>query len=195
MFEDLEDDFMEEEELVEAESPPEESSNRGFLIAVGVLGALTVLAIICLGIYLVVIAPRSNNNRAEQQTQASFNETTTYQMEVAAAQTLEAQAWTDTPTVTVEPTETTAPTAVLAQATDTPAEPTEDPRTATVAALLTEAALQPTAETPMTTLTSLPTALPTTGFAEDFGITGLVILAGLAIIVIFLARRLRVANT
>jgi LPXTG-motif cell wall-anchored protein len=64
---------------------------------------------------------------------------------------------------------------------------TVDPRTATVSALLTQAASTATTRTPTVT------ALPVTGFAEDVGVPGLVGLALVLIVVIFLARRLRTA--
>ena len=78
------------------------------------------------------------------------------------------------------------PTQVLAAPTIS-ASPTAD-RTATVAFLLTEAAAG--------RLTVTPTAsgLPNTGFADDFGVPGMVGLALVLIVVIYLARRLRTAS-
>jgi LysM repeat protein len=78
------------------------------------------------------------------------------------------------------------PTPLLAVPTDTPV-PTVDPRTATVAALLTQAAIAQQTTVPTST------ALPTTGFVEDVGIPGLLGMALLLVVVIFLARRLRSA--
>ena len=78
------------------------------------------------------------------------------------------------------------PTQVLAAPTIS-ASPTAD-RTATVAFLLTEAAAG--------RLTVTPTAsgLPNTGFADDVGVPGMVGLALVLIVVIYLARRLRTAS-
>jgi LPXTG-motif cell wall-anchored protein len=78
------------------------------------------------------------------------------------------------------------PTPVLAAPT-IGASPTAD-RTATVSFLLTEAAIGK--------LTVTPTAsgLPATGFADDVGVPGLVGLALVLIVVVFLARRLRTAS-
>jgi hypothetical protein len=77
---------------------------------------------------------------------------------------------------------------VVAQptATNTPlATNTPDPATATVAAGLTRVA----AATATVIFTS--TALPVSGFADEFGFPGLVIAAMVLVAVIFLARRLR----
>lgn len=69
-----------------------------------------------------------------------------------------------------------------------------DARTATVQVLLTQAAMA----SGQTTSTLVPgttaTALPTTGFAEDAGLPGLLGISALLIVVIFLARRMRAAN-
>jgi LysM repeat protein len=79
-------------------------------------------------------------------------------------------------------------TPVLASPTVSPPSPTID-RTATVAALLTEAAAGKLTATPTTS------ALPTTGFVEDVGVPGLLGIALVMILLIFLARRLRTANS
>jgi LPXTG-motif cell wall-anchored protein len=77
----------------------------------------------------------------------------------------------------------TTPTPVLAAG----ASPTAD-RTATVAFLLTEAAVG------RLTITPTASGLPSTGFADDMGVPGLVGLALVLIVVVFLARRLRTAS-
>lgn len=38
-------------------APPEESSNRTFLIAAGILGFIVLISIACLALYALVIAP------------------------------------------------------------------------------------------------------------------------------------------
>jgi hypothetical protein len=92
-------------------------------------------------------------------------------------------------------TTTPVPTAVVSVATATN---TPDPlgaggfgtpaaATATVGAALTQAALA------QQTIVVTTTALPNTGFADDVGIPGLVTMALAFVIVILLARRLRVA--
>jgi len=59
--------------------------------------------------------------------------------------------------------------------------------TATVGAALTQAAIAQLTIVPTTT------ALPNTGFLDDYGVSGLVTMALAFVIVILLARRLRIA--
>ena len=94
---------------------------------------------------------------------------------------------TDTPTMTPRSTSTPvlAPTNTPEP---TPGEGTPDPAaTATVAALLTQQAggtLVPTA-----------TALPDTGFADDVGVPGLLLITGVLMVIIILSRRLRTSSS
>lgn len=164
--------------------PPEESGNRTFLIVAGILGGITVLALACIAAYAFFVLPKQRSDR-----EAQIATLTAQAIDVATAAARTAIAAAATPTFT----RTTAPTAtmvvrtstpVMAVATDTPV-PSADPRTATVAALLTQAASAPNVAT--------STALPTTGFVEDMGIPGLLGMAVLLVVVIFLARRLRTA--
>jgi hypothetical protein len=163
--------------------PPEESSNRTFLIAAGILGGIVLLSIACLAGYGLLILPRQNAaNQQAATAQAAQN------LQVAQALTATSEALLiPTATVTLPPTQTP----VIAQATATTAviTTTPDPATATVAAALTQAA--------QAQLTHVPTstALPGTGFADEYGAPGLVILGMTLVGVIFLARRLRVSPT
>ena len=156
--------------------PPEESSNRTFLVAAGILGGIVLLSIACLAGYALLILPSQRANQQEAATaQAAQN------LQVAQALTATAQALSfPTATLTPRPTNTPVVSQPTAISTTSP-----DPATATVAAALTQAA--------QAQLTHLPTstALPATGIADEYGAPGLAI-AGLALIlVIFLARRLR----
>jgi len=164
--------------------PPEESSNRTFMIVAGILGGITVLALACIAAYAFIVLPRQRAQR-----EASIATLTAQADEVSRALTSTAVAAAIVPTSTNTPlpTATLARTAtpLLAVATNTPV-PSSDPRTATVAALLTQAAA-------VTQATS--TALPTTGFADEVGMPGLLGMAVLLIVVIFLARRLRTASS
>jgi len=163
--------------------PPEESSNRTFLIVAGILGGITVLALVCIAIYAFFILP---GQRAGREAQIATLTAQANEVSKALTSTAIAAAFTPTSTKTAQPSPTVVRstlTPVLAEPTDTPV-PSSDPRTATVAALLTQAAAS-------TQVTS--TALPTTGFADEVGIPGLLGLAVLLIAVIFLARRLRTA--
>ncbi len=163
-------------------APPEESSNRTFLIAAGILGFIVLISIACLALYALVIAP---GQKRKQEAAVSAQSTQNAQIAGALTATFQAQ---------ILPTETLTPlpsaTPVLAQPTETvtPLPPTSDPATATVAAALTQAA--------QAQLTVVPTStgLPGTGFADEYGVPGLVILAIVLVAVILLARRLRAAS-
>lgn len=167
--------------------PPEEADNRTFLIAAGVLGGITLLSLICMAIYAILIVPGRRNAQNAQLTEIAAQNT---QAAVAQIQTMTASVPTATSTPTTTRTPTASPTAVIAQATNTPnVSPTVGPRTATVAALLTQAALQ--------TQTVLPTstALPDTGFADDVGAPSLLALGVVFMAIIFLVRRMRTATS
>jgi len=151
--------------------PPEESGNKTFLLVV-------LLSIVCLAAYGLYFLPRQTAARnASQSTLVAQN--------LQVNQALTAKALTNLPqsTATLEPTNTP----VFQQSTGTLAP--ADPQTATVAAALTQAAQA------QLTVTSLPTStlLPDTGFIDDVGAPGLAVMAIALVVVILLARRLRVA--
>jgi LPXTG-motif cell wall-anchored protein len=172
---------MQPEEPEESPPPEEGGGNRTFLIVAGIIGAIMLLSLVCLALYALWYAPRQRDQQATQV--ASINAQNT-QVAIAAEQTSQAAKITPTSTQpAVLPTST--PTPVVAAPTQGPPTPTID-RTATVAALLTEAAAG--------NLTATATALPDTGFADDVGIPGLVGLALLLIVVVFLARRFRMVG-
>ena len=160
-------------------NPPEESSNRTFLFVAGALGLLVLLGLLCIGGY--VFFRNSSNQQAES---TAIVQVTQQQATVQAGvtQTIVAQNLTQTAAVTntIPPTNTP----VIAQATAT-ASPTPDPATATVAAAFTQLAVS--------TQTIIPTstALPNTGFVDEFGAPGLMLAAVALVVVIFLVRRLR----
>ncbi len=159
--------------------PPEESSNRTFLIAAGILGGIVLLSIACLAGYAILILPSQQAKQGQAATaQAAQN------LQVAQALTATAQALI-VPTATITPPPTQTPVIAQATATAVPSTDTPDPATATVAAALTQAA--------QAQLTHVPTstALPGTGLADQYGAPGLVLMGMALIGVIFLARRLR----
>jgi len=160
-------------------NPPEESSNRTFLLAAGGLGALVLLGLLCIAGYLFF------RNSSNQQTEATAAFQLTQQqvtIQAGVTQTSVAQALTQTAAVTntVPPTNTP----VIAQATAT-LTATANPATATLGAAFTQIA--------NSTQTIIPTstALPNTGFADDVGAPGLIGIAIALVVVIFLVRRLR----
>lgn len=159
--------------------PPEENSNRTFLIAAGILGGIVLISLACLaGYYFLNILPNKGNASANATAQAVQN------AQVAQALTATAQALSF-PTATVTPTVTPLVAQPLPSATLAPS--TQDPATATIGAAFTQAALAQLTHVPTST------ALPGTGFADQYGAPGLVIMGMVLIAVIFLARRLRIA--
>jgi hypothetical protein len=160
--------------------PPEESSNRTFLIVAGILGGIVLLSIACLAGYALLILPQQTASRSQAATAQAVQN-----LQVAQALTSTAQALI-LPTATVTPPPTETPVIAQATATVVVSTDTPDPATATVAAALTQAA--------QAQLTHVPTstALPGTGLADQYGAPGLVVMGMALVAVIFLARRLRV---
>jgi hypothetical protein len=164
----------------DTQPPAEEGNNRTFLIAAGVLAGVVFLTIVCLAIYALVIGPRAAASKANQQATVEA-----HNLQISQAMTSTAQVALWTPTGLPSPTPTA--TEVVAQATPSPTS-MYDSLTATMAALYTQAAISQL--TPTSTLVA-PLALPKGGFADEFGIPGLVMMAAILLVVIFLARRLR----
>ncbi len=160
--------------------PPEESNNRTFLIAAGILGGIVLLSIACLAGYVLLIAPSQSASQHQAATAQAVQN-----LQVAQALTATAQALI-IPTATITPPPTDTPVIAQATLTTVPSTNTPDPATATVAAALTQAA--------QAQLTHVPTstALPGTGLADQYGAPGLVVMGMALIGVIFLARRLRI---
>ncbi len=183
----------------ENEAPPSNSSdNRGFILAVGVLAGIFLLALVAMAVVGVVIIPR---NRAQESTRVALindnNTATVFALTDIAAKSVKTATSTPLqPTATLTSTATIKPSAtkVVAVATNTtnPLLAGVDPRTATVSALLTQAAEAKTTIT--TTVFPSSTALPTTGFIEDAGIPTLLGVAAFLVVVIFLVRRMRASS-
>lgn len=192
-FDDLDFEEMDADDSITTE----DQGNRTFLIVAGILGGILLLALIAIAAYAVLFLP---GREGAQQTQVAAINATNTAIAVQSEQTAVAKQTqplrTNTPTVTTVPTETATPaqeatatsTPVVAP-TDTPVVETDtpSPETATVAALLTQQAAEEEAGTPDPTAT----ALPDTGFADDVGVPGLLALAAVLLMVIFLSRRLR----
>lgn len=169
---------------------PEESSNRTFLMAAGGLGALLVLSMICLAVYALVLAPAQREARATEVVEINLQNTQTAQTQTAEAIQL-TPSRTPTSTETPLPTSTVVPTQVIVLPTYTPTPfltlPTLAPETATAAAQQTLEAIEGGGGA----FTPTPTALPATGFADEVGLPSLVIMGGILLAVIFIARSLR----
>lgn len=170
--------------------PEESNNNRTFMIAVGILAGIILLSVACLvGVYLFGRGGNSGTADADATANAA-NVTATANAFIQGALTATAQAILPTTTTTPVP-----PTAVVSVATATN---TPDPlgaggfgtpaaATATVGAALTQAAIA------QQTIVVTTTALPKTGIADEYGLPGLVAMTLAFVIVILLARRLRVA--
>jgi len=190
-FEDMDFEEIGSEETISTSR----GSNRTFVIVAGILGGILLIALLAIAAYAVLYLPSRDTG---QQTQvAEINATNTAVAEEAQLTAIAKQVtMTPTSTATSPPTNTPSPTMVPSSTstpvlapTNTP-DGTEDPAaTETVAALLTQQAGGGGA-TPIPTAT----ALPDTGFADDFGVPGLVLVAGILMVIIILSRRLRTST-
>jgi predicted ABC-type sugar transport system permease subunit len=177
----------------EAPLPEESNNNRTFMIAVGILSGIILVAVACLaGVWFFT----QRNSTTAQQTDAAATASQT----AVAVQAVIDQSLTATFVAAIKPTTTSTlpPTATPPVA---PASPTNTPdpanplglvgtqaaATATVGAAYTQAALA-AQFTPVPTTT----ALAGTGFADEYGLPGLVVMALAFVIVILFARRLRI---
>lgn len=169
--------------------PPEKANNRTFMIAVGILGGLVFITIICLLLYAFILGPRlaASNGNAQATAEA-------HNLQIAQAMTATMNAVMATPSATAtqvpKATETPSPTPVVYIPTQT-ATTVYDSLTATMEALYTQAAMAQL--TPTSTLVSPEGSLPEGGFADEYGLPGLIIAAAGLVIVILLARHLRSA--
>jgi len=212
---------FEEEPTGQPAPSPSGGGNRTFLTALGVIGIIFVLAVAAVVVFALFVLPQRNASRVNTAAQINAQNTATalaatQQMAAALAKpsatALVAKVVaTSTPVVAIaSKTPTLAATAVSTQGVQVGA---GDPvaRTATVAALLTQAAgasgnpaartatvsallTQAAKGTVVATPKATSTALPSTGFADEVGLPGLLGLAALLIVVVFAARRMRLAN-
>ncbi len=211
------DDFLNtEEEETEAEGG--EKKNRTFLIGVGLLGGLLLLAIAAFVVWAMVLNPRQTAQRAEENAQVmATNEAVLIAMQ--QTQTVEAMpASTSTATSTPKAELPATPTPVI-RATNTPAPGGENGAvgggegdtggaaggtpgagTPTVAATATVSARATATPAPGTTAVSKSISTPTSttatpGATPDTGIGEvlLIVAAGLLAALVIFARKLRQA--
>lgn len=166
----------------------EESPNRTFVIAAAAIGGLLIVSLICLAGYAFIIAPRQRAAQEQEPTEIALQNTL-----VAEGMTQTAEAASGVATGTPVPTSTSTSL------------PTDTPTPLPTATSMTSALLTATAEAQATAQaqgpTSAPaasataTALPQTGFAEDVGLPGLLVAAGILIVVILISRALRGRST
>jgi cytoskeletal protein RodZ len=143
--------------------PEEPRRNRTFwFFLIGLLG-IVIISVIGILLWINVFSPRQQEARNTQATQT------------AAALTEMAVAQVPTSTVVQLPSSTPGPTNTQALT-----------RTSTPEVLATTSV--PTIEP---TITPTPTALPSTGFADEIGLPGLVSLGITLVVIAFVARRIR----
>jgi hypothetical protein len=177
-------DEVDDQSTVDDATPPEESGNKTFVIAAGILGVMVLLTCIGVAVYGFYFLPKQTAARnASQATQVAQEQQVSQGLTEQALSVMLSQVPEASPTVL--PTETP----VFQQATSTVV--LIDPQTATVAAALTQAAQAQLTVTGMPTSTLLPNNMPNTGFIDDVGGPGLVVMSIALVIVILLARRLR----
>jgi len=193
-FDNLDFDDVSSEETISTSR----GSNRTFLIVAGILGGILLIALLAIAAYAVLFLPGRDTGQQTQVAEVIATNTAIAeeaQLTAIAKQVTSTPTFTDTPEPTNTPTMTPSSTStpVLASTNTpepTPGEGTPDPAaTATVAALLTQQAggggtLVPTA-----------TALPDTGFADDVGVPGLLLITGVLMVIIILSRRLRTSSS
>lgn len=210
-FEEYQDSFRED---TPGNNGEKKGPNRTFMTILIIVGSIFVLAIIVLVAFVLISRSRSAE-RFQQQAATINAENTAIAEQASATAAVLIQRMTEK---AMPPTWT--PTSVIAQPTNTPKPPTATvpgiadsaARTATIAAFLTQvsqatsgpttAATRVATRTPTRTGTrvtgtprSTSTALPTTGFADEVGLPGLFGLALALVVIIVLARRLRVSTS
>lgn len=180
-------------DIEEEGGTPEEASNRTFLIVAGVFGAIVVLSLICLVLFVVFkVLPDRNNKSKDATAQAQRN----IDIMKGVTQTALALQWTATPTQTKVPPTVTPTTKVTDTPVIKPSSTPTSPNEATMQALYKMATETKAAQGKATlTFTPAATSLGDTGFADQVGAPALLGLAAVLIVVIFLARRLRTVNS
>lgn len=206
---------LDDNELFEEQPAPQRpngngSSNRPFIIGVGILGAVVVFSILAIIAYVILFRPRTTSDLQNQAAEIQARNTA---ISLIASQTAEVEQKASTQkaapsTTPVIPTATAViamPTATSVAGTQATSVAGQDPaiRTATVAAFQTQAAAT-LMGTPGSVGTQIalgtlvpqvtPTTLPTAGFMDEVGLPALLGAAIGLIVIIFLARRLRFSN-
>ena len=168
----------------EPSQPEKQPSGKNFLLAIGILGVILILALVLLLLIAPNIIAQQRASSLEQAAQINAANTAT---SMAATANAQAQAVTPTKAVVLGASNATK-TPVILIATSTPkvvGAQLSANELATVSALQTQIAANGGGTTPT------PTALPNSGFADDYGLPGMVGLAAILIAVVLVSRRLR----
>jgi hypothetical protein len=184
--------------------PPEKPTGGGrpFVIVITVIGVLLLVALVGLGIVLLNKNPSASTDQAARVNAQNTQIAAAATEQVRIAQLQQTVDAAKIPTNTLVPTATASPAVVntsvvaIPTATDTPVPPTATvssaDQTKTSAALTKPVGGSGTGGTGTPQTTS--TALPTTGFADQAGIPGMIGLTVLLLVVILVARRMRVST-
>jgi hypothetical protein len=179
-------------------TPQEESGNRTFLIAAIILGVIFVIALVSIfALYFLTqggqpAQPPPQNLTATVAAQAKDTQTAAFlATQTRLAQVLQTSAitatFTPTLTPTRSPTVTATPVVFATISQNTVTNTATAPPTG--AATLSTGTASPPARTATRTLAA--TGLPQTGYGESSGFLGLITLAGACLMIIILARQLR----
>lgn len=163
--------------------PPEEASNRTFVIAIAALAGLFIVGLLCIGAYAFLIGPQVTSRR-QAAAATAVAQNTARAMEIT--QTAQAARFNPNATATVPATATLTASPVV-RPSDTPTStPTSTPTPGP----------SPTS-TPTRTPTAVgaqPTALPETGFADEAGVPSMLMGSLVLIAVLVVVRRLRLSG-
>jgi hypothetical protein len=167
--------------------PPPEQSNRTFIKTAGILAGIVLITMILLALYALVYLPRQKASQSSQQATAQAQDLLIMQ---ALTQTMQAgMLATQAAVTTAAPTQTKA-AVIPASATPELILPTQTPLLAFAAMTATYQAMNTQIAANLATPT-LNATMPASGFADEVGLPGLVVMAFALLLVILLARRLR----
>ncbi len=211
----MEPNRLEDNELFEEEPSPERpsgnsSSNKPFIIGVGILGAVVVFSILAIIAYVILFRPKTTSDlqsqAAEIQAQNTAISLIASQTAVVEQKLATQKAAPSTTPILPSPTSVVAmpsPTSVSGSQSTSVAGQDPAVRTATVAAFQTQAAatLMGTQVSEGTQIAQgtlvpqvTPTTLPTAGFMDEVGLPLLLGAAIALILIIFLVRKLRFSS-
>jgi cytoskeletal protein RodZ len=162
----MDDDF--DFDTMVPEEPPRNRTFWFFLIGLAGIVLLTIIGIL---LWINVFSPRQQEARNAEATQTAAAQTEMALAQIPSSTPLQLPSSTPGPTNTQVPTLTAAPPAQA-----TTSVPTSQP-------------------TIVRTARPTPTELPSTGFADEIGLPGLISLAFILVIIAFIARRIRVGIT
>ena len=175
---------------LETDAPqPSGQSNRTFIIVAGILAGIVLLSIIGMALYGLVYLPKQKSAQSAQLATIEAQNAI-----IAQAMTSTMQAYAAGTQAALTAAATMVPPVNLASPTPLPAVPSQTPFLVNLALTATRSALN--TQNAIGSLTPTATGgLPQSGFADEVGLPGLVVMAFALIVAILLARRLRSVPT